>query len=279
MFDNFQLETVELPEATLRVRYGGSGPPLLLLHWHPRTHTTRHKVAPLLARHFTVVCPDLRGFGKSSKPTDVRDYEASSKRAKARDCVALVEHLGFNQFYLAGHDRGSYTAFRTAMDHPSKVLKLAILDGVPILEALERCNAKFAVLRWYGFFYAHHDLPEQAILANPAAWYGGTKEALGEENYQDFWAAIHAPETVMGMLGEYCAGIQLDHIHDRNDRDAGRKLQCPVHIVWSLGMILKTYMATYWPYGSRGHCRLLAGQELAVGTLWPKMRRRIFRNG
>ncbi|MDI3357829.1 alpha/beta hydrolase [Pseudomonas sp. UYIF39] len=233
MFENFKLEMIELPEATLRVRYGGSGPPLLLLHGHPRTHTTWHKVAPLLARSFTVVCPDLRGFGKSSKPASPFDYEASSKRAKARDCIALMDCLGFNKFHLAGHDRGSYTAFRAAMDHPSRVIKLAMLDGVPILEALERCDAQFAEHWWHWFFFAQHGKPERAILADPKAWYGGSKESMGDENYEDFLAAIHDPETVKGMLGDYRAGIQLDHLHDREDKKAGRKLQCPVHVVWS----------------------------------------------
>lgn len=234
MFEGFQLEMIELPEATLRVRFGGSGPPLLLLHGHPRTHTTWHKVAPLLARSFTVVCPDLRGFGKSSKPADPHDYEAFSKRAKGRDCVALMESLGFDKFYLAGHDRGSYSAFRTTLDHPSHVLKLAILDGVPILEALERCDARFASLWWHWFFYAQRDKPERAILSDPNSWYGGSAESMGQENYDDFQAAIHDPGTVIGMLGDYRAGIALDHLHDREDRQAGRKLHCPLHVLWSL---------------------------------------------
>jgi haloacetate dehalogenase len=144
MFESFALEMVALPEATLRVRYGGSGPPVLLLHGHPRTHTTWHRVAPLLAASHTVVCPDLRGFGRSSKPADTPDHAGSSKRAKARDCVALMKHLGFEQFAIVGHDRGSYTAFRTAMDHPSAVTHLTVLDGVPIIEALDRCTARFA---------------------------------------------------------------------------------------------------------------------------------------
>jgi len=234
MFEGFKLEMVELPEATLRVRYGGSGPPLLLLHGHPRTHTTWHQVAPLLATSFTVVCPDLRGFGKSSKPANRNDYEASSKRAKGRDCVALMEKMGFDKFNLAGHDRGSYTAFRAALDHPERVLKLAILDGVPILEALERCDARFASQWWHWFFYAQPDKPEQAIFADPKAWYKGSAESMGLENYEDFQAAIHDPETIIGMLGDYRAGIALDHLHDREDRRAGRKLQCPLHIIWSV---------------------------------------------
>lgn len=233
MFDDFKLEMIKLPEATLRVRHGGAGPPLLLLHGHPRTHTTWYKVAPLLARQFTVVCPDLRGFGKSSKPIDPHSHEASSKRAKARDCVDLMKHLGFAAFHLAGHDRGCYTAFRTAMDHPKQVLKFAALDGVPILSALERCDARFAARWWHWFFYAQPDKPERAILADPDAWYGGTREALGPGNYEDYRAAIHDPETVRGMLDDYRAGLYVDPLHDLDDQEAGLRIKCPVHVVWS----------------------------------------------
>lgn len=234
MFEGFRLEMIRLPEAELRVRYGGNGPPVLLLHGHPRTHTTWYKVAPLLAEHFTVVCPDLRGFGKSQKLADAYDYEAASKRAKARDCVALMKYLGFDAFNLAGHDRGSYTAFRTAMDHPKKVRKLAILDGVPILEAIERCDALFASRWWHWFFFAQHEKPERAIATDPLGWYGATEAKMGYENFRDFSSVIQDPAVIQGMLGDYRAGMRLDHIHDQEDRDAGRRIACPLHIVWSL---------------------------------------------
>lgn len=234
MFENFKLEMITVPETTLRVRHGGSGPPLLLLHGHPRTHTTWYKVGPILAEKFTVVCPDLRGFGKSGKPANPYDHEASSKRAKARDCVALMEHLGFNRFFLAGHDRGSYTAFRTAMDHPERVEKLAILDGVPILEALERCNVSFATHWWHWFFFAQHDKPERAILSDPLAWYGGSEASMGKGNFADFRSAVEDPATVRGMLGDYRAGVHIDHLHDLDDRNSGKRLTCPLHVLWSL---------------------------------------------
>ncbi len=234
MFEGFRLEEIALPEATLRVRYGGSGPPLLLLHGHPRTHTTWHRVAPLLARDHTVVCPDLRGFGGSSKPADTPDHCGSSKRAKARDCVALMQHLGFERFALAGHDRGSYTAFRTAMDHPDAVTRLAVLDGVPILEALERCDARFAEAWWHWFFFGQPEKPERAILADPDAWYGGDPKAMGVENYADYRTAIHDPATVHAMIEDYRAGLGLDRAHDEADRRLGRTVQCPVLVLWSL---------------------------------------------
>ena len=254
MFENFRLEMIEVPETTLRVRHGGSGPPILLLHGHPRTHTTWYKVAPILAEHFTVLCPDLRGFGKSGKPSDPHDYEASSKRAKARDCVALMDHFGFDKFFLVGHDRGSYTAFRTAMDHPARVEKLAILDGVPILEALERCDVHFATRWWHWFFFAQRDKPEQAIFADPLAWYGGTEASMGKENFADFRSAVQDPWTIQGMLGDYRAGVHIDHLHDLDDRNSGRKLTCPLRVLWSvqddLEDIYKDVLAVWQPWST-----------------------------
>ncbi|MFI0847136.1 alpha/beta fold hydrolase [Mesorhizobium sp. IMUNJ 23232] len=234
MFEGFKLEFIDVGEAVLRVRHGGSGPPVLLLHGHPRTHTTWHRVAPLLGADHTVVCPDLRGFGQSSKPADTPDHASSSKRAKGADCVALMQKLGFERFAIVGHDRGSYTAFRAAMDHPKAITHLAALDGVPIIEALERCDVGFASAWWHWFFFAQAEKPERAILANPELWYPGTPEQMGEEAYADFLAATRDPETIHGMLEDYRAGLGIDRQHDEADRRAGRKVQCPTLALWSL---------------------------------------------
>lgn len=234
MFAGFKLEMIDLPDATLRVRHGGSGPPVLLLHGHPRTHATWHRVAPLLADRHTVVCPDLRGFGQSSKPVTTPDHAASSKRAKARDCIDLMRRLGHERFAIVGHDRGSYVAFRAAMDYPETIERLVILDGVPIIEALERCDARFAQAWWHWFFFAQPDKPERAILADPDAWYGYTAEQMGAEAYADYHAAIHDPATVHAMLEDYRAGLGIDREHDAADRRAGRRIVCPLLVLWSL---------------------------------------------
>jgi haloacetate dehalogenase len=115
VFEGFELERIDVGEVSLRVRYGGSGPPLLLLHGHPRTHATWHRVAPLLAGDHTVVCPDLRGYGESSKPSTTPDHAPYAKRAMAGDCLALMAALGHDRFAVAGHDRGSYVALRLAL--------------------------------------------------------------------------------------------------------------------------------------------------------------------
>jgi haloacetate dehalogenase len=144
--------------------------------------------------------PDLRGFGRSSKPADTPDHNGSSKCAKACDCVALMDRLGFERFAVVGHDRGCYTAFRTAMDHPGAISRLAVLDGVPILEALERCDERFARTWWHWFFFGQPAKPERAVLADPDAWYGGSPETMGAEDYADYRAAIHEPSAVHGMI-------------------------------------------------------------------------------
>src|SRR5438093_5358937 len=140
MFDGFELSMIETGEAVIRVRHGGSGPPLLLLHGHPQTHLMWHGVAPMLARDFTVVASDLRGYGDSGKPPTTTDHEPYSKRAMARDQVALMQRLGFERFFVAGHDRGGRVAYRLALDHPERVQKLAVLDIIPTAEVFARVD-------------------------------------------------------------------------------------------------------------------------------------------
>ncbi len=123
MFEGFSLERIDVGDAVLRVRHGGEGSPVMLLHGHPRTHTTWHRVAPLLAAEHTVICPDLRGYGESSKPPTSDDHEPYSKRAMAADCVALARALGYERFALVGHDRGACVAYRAALDHPARSLR------------------------------------------------------------------------------------------------------------------------------------------------------------
>jgi haloacetate dehalogenase len=238
-FDGFAVEQLDVGDGVeLRVRTGGEGPPVLLLHGHPRTHTTWHRVAPLLvAAGHTVVCPDLRGYGRSSKPPTTADHEPYSKRAMAGDVVRLMALLGHERFGVVGHDRGSYVAMRTAMDHPDAVTHLAVLDSIPIAEALDRTDARFAAAWWHWFFFAQPGKPERAINADPAAWYGalapGKVESLGAENHADHLAAINDPQTVRAMLEDYRAGLGVDRAADEADRAAGRRIGCPTLVLWS----------------------------------------------
>jgi len=206
MFEGFELAMIDTGEATLRVRHGGSGPPILLLHGHPRTHTTWHRVAPLLARDHTVVCPDLRGYGQSSKPPTTPDHAPYSKRAMAHDMIALMRGLGHERFAVVGHDRGAYVATRLTLDHPEAVSQLAVMDVVPIAEALDRCDARFAARWWHWFFLGQTAKPaERVIDADPDAWYQVASERLGEENYADLRRALHDPQVVHAMCEDYRA--------------------------------------------------------------------------
>ncbi|HEY0998702.1 MAG TPA: alpha/beta hydrolase, partial [Streptosporangiaceae bacterium] len=234
MFEGFTLDRIDVGDAVLRVRHGGSGPPVLLLHGHPRTHATWNKVAPVLARRFTVVCPDLRGYGESSKPATTPDHAPYSKRAMAGDCVALMRALGHERFCLAGHDRGTYVAQRLALDSPGSVRRLCLMEGIPIAEALDRCDARFAASWFHWFFFGQTDKPaERFISADPEAWYTATAEHMGTEAYQDYRRAIGNPDTVRAMMEDYRAGLGIDRQHDEADRAAGRRIGRPLLFLWA----------------------------------------------
>jgi haloacetate dehalogenase len=236
VFDGFVLDRIDVGEAVLRVRHGGSGSPVVLLHGHPRTHVTWHREAPLLAKSHTVVCPDLRGYGESSKPATTPDHEPYSKRAMARDVVALMRELGHEQFAVVGHDRGSYVALRTALDHPDVVDRLVVMDCVPIGVALRRCDASFAASWWHWFFLGQTAKPaERVINADPDAWYRTGPDTMGAEAYDDFRRAIHDPDTVHAMCEDYRAGLGIDRAHDDADRAAGRQVTCPTLVLWASG--------------------------------------------
>jgi haloacetate dehalogenase len=207
---------------------------VVLLHGHPRTHTTWHAVAPLLAARHTVVCPDLRGYGQSSKPATTPDHAPYAKRAMAADVVALMRALGHERFAVVGHDRGALVAFRTAMDHPGAVERLVAMDGLPVIEHVERCDARFARAWWHWFFFAQTEKPaERVISADPEAWYRPNRERMGEENLANYLRAIHDPATVHAMLEDYRAGLGIDVEHDAADRAAGRRIACPTLVLWS----------------------------------------------
>ncbi len=229
-FDGFELDHVDVGSAVLRVRHGGSGPPVLLLHGHPRTHTTWWRVAPLLvAEGFSVVCPDLRGYGES-RPVE----RVFSKRAIASDLAPLMARLGFEEFAVAGHDRGCYAAHRVAVDFPDRVTRLMVMDGVPISEAFGRADAKFAASWWHWFFFAQTAKPAEAIISrDPLAWYRVDPESMGPDNHADWVRAVTNPDVVAAMVGDYRAGWEVDRFDEEADRAAGRLVRCPTLYAWS----------------------------------------------
>lgn len=219
---------------------GGSGPPLLLLHGHPQTKAIWHKVASVLARSFTVIASDLRGYGDAGKPQGLPDHSTYNKREMARDQVALMQHLGFERFSLVGHDRGGRVGHRLAMDFPGVIQKMMLLDISPTLAMYEQTTMAFARAYWHWFFLIQPaPLPERLIGADPEFYlreFIGMRSAGMGPFTPDTWAeylrAITDPACVHAMCEDYRAAATIDLEHDRADRDAGKKLACPLRVLW-----------------------------------------------
>jgi len=242
MFAGFEARRFALGEVELHGRVGGSGPPLLLLHGHPQTHMMWHKLAPRLAQDFSVVLADLRGYGESSKPPTAPDHAPYSKRAMARDMVALMQRLGFEQFDVAGHDRGGRCAYRMALDHPERVRKLAVLDIIPTYEAFRRADMRFALGYWHWFFLAQpYPLPERMIGANPDNYYfRGTRDLFAPEALADYLRCVHDPATIHAMCEDYRAGATIDYVLDQADYGQ-RRIACPLLALWGSRGQLETW--------------------------------------
>jgi haloacetate dehalogenase len=200
VFEGFETSTIDAGGVTIQTRHGGSGPPLLLLHGNPQTHAMWHQVVLRLAEDFTVVATDLRGYGDSSKPETTPDHTPYSKRTMAEDQVAVMRHLGFERFFVCGHDRGGRVAYRMALDHPGRVLKLAVLDIVPTWEAFSRADMAFGLGYWHWFFLAQpYDLPERLICADPDYFFLSREERrqiFAPEAREEYLRCFRDPRTV-----------------------------------------------------------------------------------
>jgi haloacetate dehalogenase len=235
VFEGFETTDVDTGEARIHVRHGGSGPPLLLLHGYPQTHAMWHLVAPALAEDFTVVAADLRGYGESSKPRTTADHWPYTKRAMARDQVAVMHALGFDRFAVCGHDRGARVGYRLALDHPERVTRLAVLDIVPTGEVFLRADREFGLGYYHWFFLAQPaPLPERLIAADPEAYYGyhGAAKLFASEALEEYRRFATDPETIHAMCEDYRAGATLDYAHDLADRNGRRRIGCPVLALW-----------------------------------------------
>jgi haloacetate dehalogenase len=239
--EGFAASHIDTGEASIFVRYGGTGPPLLLLHGFPQTHLMWRDVASRLARHFTVVCADLRGYGQSSCPPSSPDHGAYSKRAMARDAVAVMEKLGFQKFSVAGHDRGGRVAYRLALDHPGRVHQVAVLDIVPTAEAWARADSRFALSFWPWSLLAQPEpLPEQLLMAAPEAivdhavnTWGTAGDTFPADIRAAYVSALRRPGHAHAICEEYRAACTLDRAHDQEDLNSGRKISAPLLALWS----------------------------------------------
>lgn len=240
IFPDFSLEHVAVSAGKLRLRRGGSGPPLLLLHGNPQTHAMWHKVAPELAKKYSVVCPDLRGYGGSFKPPVSADHAAYAKREMARDMAELMERFGHLEFLVAAHDRGARVAHRLALDYPQRVRKLCVMDIIPTIEHFERADMKMALGYYHWFWFAQpHPFPENVISAAPDAWWRAhtsrepkPPDFFDKEALADYLSAVHDPEMIRGMCEDYRAAASIDLEHDRASRAAGKKIRCPLLVLW-----------------------------------------------
>jgi haloacetate dehalogenase len=238
LMKGFRKERIQTPGAEILVAVGGEGPPLLLLHGNPLTHVSWHKVAPSLARGFTVVAPDLRGYGDSSKPDGGEDHAAYTFRAMAEDNVAVMRALGFGRFAVAGHDRGARVGFRMALDHPGMVTHLAALDIVPTHHVLTNVTLGWGLEAYHWFFMAQKaPFPEKLLCADLDYYirYKLNKKGVGLDIFTPEAMAEYArcttPEQIHAVCEDYRATVTLDLAMDTADF-GNRCIACPVLVLW-----------------------------------------------
>jgi haloacetate dehalogenase len=270
VLEGFEPAQVDTGETTIFLRWSGSGPPLLLLHGFPQTHLMWRGVAPALARRFTVICADLRGYGRSGCPASTVDHTPYSKRAMARDMVAVMERLGFPRFAVAGHDRGGRVAYRLALDHPDRIERLAVLDILPVATVWAEADARFALAYWPWSLLAQREpLPERLIAGAPEAIVGDALDGWGSPSHvfdaqarAAYIDALRDPAHVHAICEEYRAAATLDRSHDETDRESGRRIGSPLLALWSALGPLGTWYAKVggplalwraWADDVRGH--------------------------
>ena len=280
--DDFEAMDIPTGETAIFVRRAGAGPPLLLLHGFPQSHLMWRDEAPRLASRYTVICADLRGYGRSGCPPSTADHEPYAKRTMARDMVAVMARLGFDRFAVAGHDRGGRVAYRLALDHPDRVERMAALDVLPIADAWERADARFALAFWPWVLLAQPaPLPErlltgapEAVIDNALGGWGSPSTAFDAVVRAAYVDALRDPAHVHAICEEYRAAASIDREHDEADRRSGRRITCPVLALWSGSGPLGTWYAdaggplALW----RGWADDVRGEPVAGGHFFPEER-------
>lgn len=238
MFEGFERTQIKTSGATINVLKGGKGAPVLLLHGYPQTHVMWHKIAPRLAHDFSLVLPDLRGYGDSSKPPEGEDHFGYSKRATAQDQVEVMEQLGFKQFAVVGHDRGGRVAHRMALDHADRVTKLAVLDIAPTHKLYSNVSKAFATFYYHWFFLIQPAPMPETLIGNSAEFYLNSLLGIGRlkphaitpEAFAEYLRCFRDPATIHATCEDYRAAASIDLVHDEADMD--RKVTCPMLALW-----------------------------------------------
>jgi haloacetate dehalogenase len=240
MFEGFSEHRIATPGAEIFALTGGEGPPLLLLHGYPQNHVMWHRAAPRLARSFSLVIPDLRGYGNSAGPAPDLQHLNYAKRTMAADMIALMTALGHPRFSIAGHDRGGRVAYRLALDHPERVVRLAALDILPTFEVWQRMNKDAAMRSYHWLFLAQPaPLPEHLIGLDPEFYlrhllnrWAGAADVLDPAAVAEYARQFRKPSVIEATCEDYRAGASVDREHDRADRESGRRVSCPLLVLW-----------------------------------------------
>ncbi|MCG7198884.1 alpha/beta hydrolase [Marinobacter pelagius] len=289
----FEYRQVNAGDVTINVAHAGSGRPLLLLHGYPQTHRMWHKVAPALAADFHVICPDLRGYGDSDKPDSDSEHLTYSKRQMAADMVAIMRTLGYERFGVAGHDRGARVAHRLCLDFPDAIDRACVMDIAPTLHMFEHTDQDFATGYYHWFFLIQPDgLPEHMIGLDPDYYlreklrrWSAPGAQFDPRAVADYVRCFSRPEAIHASCEDYRAAASIDLVHDRDDRHAGRRVSCPLLVLWgSKGFVNRTYdvLSVWRRYGSK-----VEGKALECGHFLPEEApecvvdklRRFFRSG
>ena len=239
-FSEFELSTIKTKRGMIRYRKAGKGPALLMLHGNPQTHAMWHKIAPKLVNDYTVICPDIPGYGKSFKPKITESHEPYSKVNMASDLINFMELLGFDKFYILAHDRGARIAHRLALNYSKNVIKMILLDIIPTIEHFERTNMEFAMGYYHWFWLAQRSpVPESVINKAPEEWFfAHTSREKKDKDFfhpmalNDYLECIKNPETVNAICEDYRAAATIDMIDDKKSRDDNIKINVPLLILW-----------------------------------------------
>lgn len=273
MFEGFTRRQITTSGTTINLVTAGQGPGLLLLHGFPQTHVMWHKIAPRLAQDFTVVVPDLRGYGDSGKVPGDPEHANYAKRAMAQDQVEVMQALGFETFRVVGHDRGARVSHRLTLDHPQRVQRLALLDIIPTHRMFAIVNKDMATATYHWFFLIQpYDFPERTVCAAPDSflqtWFGRAPAAHTPEALAEYARCVRDPATVHAMCEDYRAGASVDLVHDEVDWRRGTRVTCPLLVLWSAtGYVGRTQDVLHvW----REYATDVRGQALACGHFIPE---------